>query len=93
MGRKIKTDERPDLFAATSPLESLRYVLSLCASTQQGPKHHRIFSVDVQRAYFYAPAKRPIYIELPVEDRLPGDEDSVAQLNLSLCGTRDAAQN
>ena len=37
VGREIKTDERPDLFAATPPLESLRYVLSLCASSQSGP--------------------------------------------------------
>ena len=35
VGREIKTDDRPDLFAATPPLESLRYVLSLCASTQE----------------------------------------------------------
>ena len=40
VGREIKTDDRPDLFAATPPLESLRYVLSLCASTQDGPKPH-----------------------------------------------------
>ena len=56
VGREIKTDERPDLFAATPPLESLRYVLSLCASTQEGPNPHRVLSVDVKRAYFYAPA-------------------------------------
>ena len=93
VGREIKTNERPDLFAATPPLESLRYVLSLCASTQEGAKPHRVLSVDVKRAYFYAPARRPIFIELPEEDRLPGDEDKVAQLNLSLYGTRDAAQN
>ena len=93
VGREIKTDDRPDLFAATPPLESLRYVLSLCASSQSGPNPHRILTVDVKRAYFYAPARRPIYIELPVEDRLPGEEDHVAQLNLSLYGTRDAAQN
>ena len=93
VGREIKTDERPDLFAATPPLESLKYVLSLCASTEEGPEPHRILSVDVKRAYFYAPAKRPIFIELPVEDRHPGEEDMVAQLNLSLYGTRDAAQN
>ena len=29
---------------------------------------------------FYAPARQPIFIELPAEDRLPGDEDKVAQL-------------
>ena len=49
--------------------------------------------MDVKMAYFYSPAKRPIFIELPVEDRLPGEEDQAAQLNLSLDGTRDAAQN
>ena len=49
--------------------------------------------MDVKRAYFYALAKRPLFIELPVKDRLPGDEGSLAQLNLSLYGIRDAAQN
>ena len=93
VSREIKTDDQPDLFAATPPLESLRYILSICASTQQGNKPHRILSVDVKRAYFYAPARRPIFIELLAEDRLPGDEGKVAQLNLSLYGTRDAAQN
>ena len=34
VGREIKTDERPDLFAATPPLESLRYIVSKCASNQ-----------------------------------------------------------
>ena len=48
--------------------------------------------MDVKRASFYAPAERPIFIELPVEDRHPGEKDMVAQLNLSLYGTRDAAQ-
>ena len=87
VGGEIKTDDRPDLFAATPPLESLKYVLSLCASTRS----HRILSIDVKRAYFYAPAKRALFIVLPAEDRLPGDEDKVGQLNLSLYGTRDAA--
>lgn len=93
VGREIKTDSWPDLFAATPPLESLRYILSLCASSQSGSKPHRLLSVDVKRAYFYAPARRPIFIELPEEDRLPGEENMVAQLNLSLYGTRDAAHN
>ena len=47
----------------------------------------------MKRAYFYAPVKRPIYIVLPAEDRLPGDEEMVGRLNLFLYGTRDAAQN
>ena len=49
--------------------------------------------MDVKRAYFYAAAKRAIFIELPSEDRMDGDEEMVGRLNLSLYGTRDAAQN
>ena len=45
VGREIKTNERPDLFAATPPLESLRYVLSKCASTES----HRILSIDAKK--------------------------------------------
>jgi len=48
---------------------------------------------DVKRAYFYAPAQRPIFVEIPLEDKESGDEPMVAQLNLSLYGTRDAAPN
>ena len=50
-------------------------------------------AIDVRRAYFYAKATRPVYIEIPIEDYEPGDEGRVAKLNLSLYGTRDAAQN
>ena len=50
-------------------------------------------SIDLKRAYFYAAARREIYIEIPMEDWQQGDADKVAKLNLSLYGTRDAAQN
>ena len=30
--------------------------------------------VDVRRAYFYAPARRQVFVELPPEDCQPGDE-------------------
>ena len=43
--------------------------------------------------FFYAKLARPVYIEIPIEDFEPGDEGNVATLNLSLYGTRDAAQN
>ena len=93
VGRKIKTDSRLDLFAATPPLESLRVICSTCASNQDRQDPYRIMSVDVRRAYFYAKATRPVYIEIHIEDFKPGDEGKVARLNLTLYGTRDAAQN
>ena len=93
VGRELKLDNRLDLFAATPPLESLRMLCSICASSQGRKDPFRILSIDVRRAYFYAKALRPVYIEIPAEDRGPEDVDLVARLNLSLYGTRDAAQN
>ena len=93
VGREIAKEKRDDLFAATPPLESLKTVLSLCASHQRQKDPWRIMAVDVKRAYFYAPATRPIFIHIPAEDRNSEDAGMVAKLNLSLYGTRDAAQN
>ena len=93
VGREVAYEKRDDLFAATPPLESLKAVLSICASRQSRRHPHRIMSIDVKRAYFYAPATRPLYIEIPPEDKQPGDVGMVAKLNLSLYGTRDAAMN
>ena len=83
MGREVAYDKRGDLYAPTPPLESLKVVLALCASRQGGSSPSRIMALDVVRAYFYEPATRAVYIQIPAEDRLPGDEGFVAKLNLS----------
>ena len=93
VGREVAHDKRDDLYAATPPLESLKAILALCASRQGGPKPSRIMALDVARAYFYAEATRAVFIHIPAEDKLPGDEGCVAKLNLCLYGTRDAAKN
>ena len=49
--------------------------------------------VGVQRAYFYASARRRVFVELPPEDYQAGDERMCGLLQYSLYGTRDAAQN
>ena len=96
VGRELALSKRTDLFAATPPLESLRMLLSIVAG-RQSQKHQKdnfiLMTNDVKRAYFYAPATRPIYIKIPEEDREPGDEENVGMLRLSLYGTRDAAMN
>ena len=50
---------------------------------------------DVSRAYFYAPGKpgQHIYVQLPPEDKGPGEEDMCGRLNFSMYGTRSAATN
>ncbi len=68
VGREIARDRRDDLFAATPPLESLKAIMSLCAGRQARRHAHRMMSIDVKRAYFYAPATRPIFIAIPKED-------------------------
>ena len=93
VGREIKKDKRLDLFAATPPLETLKFLMARAAQEQKRSNPWRIGTIDVRRAYFYAPSKRPLYVEIPMEDRLPGDEQMVGKLELSLYGTRDAAAN
>ena len=80
----------PDLWVARSPERS--------ATTSSRPRRRwnaakSLPFAQIRREYFDAPAKRPIYIQIPAEDREPGDEGKVAKLNLSLYGTRDAAMN
>ena len=93
VGREVKHDKRLDLFSATPPLETLKLLCSVCARGQGGARPLRLAAVDIKRAYFYAPTRRPIFVEIPAEDRESGDETRVGQLQLSLYDTRDAAQN
>ena len=48
---------------------------------------------DVSRAFFHAKVKRDVYVDIPEEDREPGDEQQCAKLEYSMYGTRDAAIN
>ena len=48
---------------------------------------------DVKKAFFYAPAQRDIYVDLPSEALGPGEEGMCGKLLQSLYGTRDAAAN
>ena len=89
VARGIKKDDRPDQFAATPPLEALEMIISMFTNGNRGEK---IMVNDVSRAYFSAPARRQVLVELPQEDTHEG-EDMVGELNFSMYGTRDAAQN
>ena len=93
VGREINNDNRQDLFAPTPPLEVMEALLSYCAKSQNRARPLRMATIDIKRAYFYAPASRRLYIRIPEEDIRPGEEDMVGELRLSLYGTRDAAMN
>ena len=94
VAKEFNTGAQDGLFAATPPLEALRLLVSDAATTS-GPKDKVVMLNDVARAFFEAPMKRLVCVELPreacVEDA-PG-EDNVGLLQLTLYGTRDAAAN
>ena len=46
--------------------------------------------IDVRRAYFYAPSRRTVYVELPPDDV---EEGMCGKLVKRMYGTRDVAQN
>lgn len=89
VAKDIKTYSAPELFAATPPIESLKYLMRRAAQNRE----LSIMHIVVTRAYFYAEASRNIYVKLPHEDRLEGEENMCGKLRKAMYGTRDAAQN
>ena len=82
-----------ELFAEMPPIEALRMVISHAATLGKNGEARHLLVADVRRAYFCAKARRPIYIEIPMEDLEEGDEGRCGELIQSMYGTRDAARN
>jgi hypothetical protein len=76
-----KSDE---FFAATPPLEALRFLLAHVAG-KNGSEN--LLVVDARKAHLHAHVDRPIYVDLPPELARPG---WCARLKRCLYGTRDA---
>ena len=88
--RELKSDDRPDLYAGTPPLEALKAIKPIAANHKET---FSIMHIDVSRAYFHAKAQRPVLIRLPVEDTMGTDAGKVGLMKKSMYGTRDAASN
>ena len=88
--REFKSDDRPDLYAGTPPLEALKAIVSIAANHKGNPPTTH---TDAPRAHFHAKAQRPVLIRLPVEDRMGTDAGKVGLMKKSMYGTRDAASN
>ena len=72
-------------------LEGKKLLFSLAVTGTKGSSDPlKLLFIDVRRAYFYAKAKRPVYIRLPDEDL---EEGMCGKLQRSLQGTLDAASN
>ena len=103
VGKEFNDKVLDGLFAAPPPLEAPRMLISWAATVDVSPpgvvdlepEDKCILIADVSRAFFEAPAKRDICVELP-EEALTGGEttqDTVGKLLASLYGTRDASAN
>ena len=79
VAQEINQFKQPELFAATLPVECIRYLISCCASSQWTSRPARVMTQDVIKTHFYAPATRRVFMRAP--------------LGKSLYGTRDAAFN
>ena len=102
VGKEFNDKTVDGLFAATPPLEALRLLISWAASygvappgVAGGTKERCILIADVSRAFFEAPARRDVCVELPEEAMERGEttQETVGKLLASLYGTRDASAN
>ena len=96
VAKEIKREVSDDTFAATPPLEAKNSLFSMAltqfargrAKAMTGTQ--KLLFIDVRRAYFYAPARMPVYVTLPEDD---AEEGMCGKLNKRMYGTRDAAAN
>ena len=87
---KSESDDRPDLYGGTPPLEALKAKISISANQKET---FSIMHIDVPRAYFHAKAQRPVLLRVPVEDRVGTDSGKIGLVKKSIYGTMDAASN
>ena len=101
VGEEFNDSELDGLFAATPPLEAFRLLLSWAATdgsappggARRGQLQKSLLIADASRAFFEAPAKRDLCVELPEEALAAGEtpQEVVGKLKASLYGTRDAS--
>ncbi len=82
--KEIATYRTDDFFAATPPLEALRLLLSMAASSGNDIK---VEVLDARKAHLHAFADRTVFVQLPPEETEAG---YCAKLVRCLYGTRDA---
>jgi hypothetical protein len=80
------------LFSAMPPWEMIKALFSLLVTDDVEPAEELEIGIfDISRAHFMPKVRRELYIELPEEDRLPGEEGMIGRLNRNMYGFRDAS--
>jgi hypothetical protein len=85
--------DREDLFAATPPLELLRFLVSMTATRKGGAIKRKMAFVDVKKAHIIPKCERDVYVQLPEElGAAAAGGSKCGKLNHWLYGFRPAAQ-
>ena len=93
VAKEINTGHNDDLFAATPPIEALKILFKIAAYRRSKSNSIKVLFADAKRAYFNATATRYVFVQLPPEEPKDGEQNICGKLQLSMYGTRDAAQN
>lgn len=97
VAKEVNRGHGDEMLAGTPPLEAKKALFSLAMASISGKKEllgreeNALLFIVIRRAYFQAPAQRPVYVHLPAKFKCPPGH--CARLNVSMYGTRDAAAN
>ena len=67
---RVNVRAKPDIYAGTPPLESLKAAISIAANHTQT---FYIMHIEVSRTYISAKAERPVLVRLPSEYKMGVD--------------------
>ena len=74
VAKDFNTGKEEGVFAATPPLEALKFLISEAATIEEGGRKEKIIMInDIARAFFEAKMSREVCVELP--DEAKDEED------------------
>ena len=87
--QEVRMSGTEAIFAATPPLESIRFLLSL----QRSRPGTKVMFIDIRRAHWTAKIDRLVFVRLP-QEAIPenAEEPMCGRLNKAMYGCRDAAR-
>ena len=60
-------DDREGLYAATPPLEMVKFLMMRAATVSKKGQVREIMFIDIGKAHLYAPVEGEVYVDLPPE--------------------------
>ena len=87
---KSKVNDREGLYAATPPLEMVKFLIMRAAMRSKQGEIRKVMFIDIGKAHLYAPIEGEVFVDLPPER---AEEGKCAKLMYTLYGLRTAASS